>query len=90
MQQYNTFLIFNSAPNTNLKCKDVLRFLYICIYILGCLSKLLLNSGASWVHTAEITPVKTAGSVSTVWMVQYVSVKQASKETGMSNMSSKP
>lgn len=53
---------------------------------MGCLSKLVLNSGASWGHTAEITPVKTVGSVLTVWMAQYVSVKQASKETGMSSI----
>lgn len=57
-----------------------------CIYFMGCLSKLVLNSGASWGHTAEITPVKTVGSVLTVWMAQYVSVKQASKETGMSSI----
>lgn len=56
------------------------------VHFLGCLSKLVLNSGASWGRTAEITPVKTVGSVLTVWMVQYVSVKQASKETGMSRL----
>lgn len=48
------------------------------------LMKTRFAAGASWDHTAETTPVKTVGSVSTVWTVQCVSVTQASRETGNS------
>lgn len=47
-----------------------------------------MNAGASWGRTAETTLVKTAESVSTAWTVPYVSVKQVSRETGMSVWSS--
>lgn len=41
-------------------------------------------SGVSWVHTAQITRVRTAASVSIAWMVLFVSVNQVFKETGKS------
>lgn len=84
---YVTPITFHhSISCSNVKHTTEYKFFLIFLYFWGCFSKLALNSGASWARTAETTPVKTVGSVLTVWMVQYVSVKQASRETGISQV----
>jgi len=39
-------------------------------------------SGVRWVHTAQITRVRTVASALIAWMALFVSVKQVFKETG--------
>ncbi len=46
--------------------------------------------GVSWVHTAQITRVRTAASALIAWMVLCVSVSWVSKESGTSFLSNEP